>query len=68
MKDDLLPKGETLRRAIRWISEHRDDPGIRLADVVNEAGLRFDLSPLDQEYLWHTFLRSHDGDARPAGS
>lgn len=53
---DLLPKGESLRRAIRWISENRQDPGADIAKLVQEAGVRFDLSPLVQEYLWRTFV------------
>jgi len=57
MSIDLEPKGEPLRRAVRWISEHRqDDPAADIKKLVEEAGLRFDLPPLDQEYLWHTFV------------
>ena len=53
---ELLPKGEPLRRAIRWISQRRQDPGADIAKVVQEAGVQFDLSPLDQEFLWRTFV------------
>jgi hypothetical protein len=59
MSTDLLPAGETLRKAVRWISEQRrDDPGANIKKLVEEAGLRFDLPPLDQEYLWHTFVQA----------
>jgi|GEM_PF-907319 len=56
---DLLPEGELLRRAIRWISEHRGEgtPWVRL---VEEAGRRFDLSPRDEDFL----LRNFRGDER----
>lgn len=57
MSIDLLPQGEPLRRAVRWISDRRtDDPKVDIKKLVEEAGLRFDLPPLDQEYLWHTFV------------
>lgn len=43
----LLPKGTDLIRAIRWLSDqHRHD-----LPAVEEAALRFDLSPLDEEFL-----------------
>jgi nucleotide-binding universal stress UspA family protein len=54
----LESKSEALRRAVRWISDARS--GQADADVkklVAEAGLRFDLTPLDQEFLWDTFVR-----------
>ncbi|WP_368176094.1 hypothetical protein [Aeromonas sp. s1(2024)] len=43
----LLPHGEDLRRAVRWLSEHHQHD-IR---AIEEACLRFDLSPLDEEFL-----------------
>lgn len=51
---DILPEGELLRRAIRWISEHRDE-GTPWILLVEEAGKRFDLSPLDEEFLMRNF-------------
>ncbi len=53
----LEPKGEPLRRAVRWISDQRlDNPTLDIKKLVEEAGLRFDLTPPDQEFLWHTFV------------
>ena len=49
---NILPEGEQLRRAIKWISDSRlDDPKARLFTLIGEAGLKFDLSPKDQEKL-----------------
>ncbi len=43
----LLPHGEALRRAIRWLSdEHRHD-----AAAIEEASRRFDLTPSEEEFL-----------------
>ncbi|MGY3927909.1 hypothetical protein [Aeromonas simiae] len=48
----LLPHGEELRRAIRWLSEqHRYD-----SRAIEEASLRFCLSPLDEVFLLQHWL------------
>jgi len=52
------PPGENLRRAVKWISDERQArPDAKLAKLLDEAGLRFDLSPAEQEWLATTFLR-----------
>jgi hypothetical protein len=48
----IQPKGEKLRQAVRWISEEQQEDkekGIR--KLIREAGLRFNLSPKEEEYL-----------------
>jgi hypothetical protein len=41
------PKGDSLRNALRWLSaEGRHD-----AAAIEEACRRYDLSPLDEEFL-----------------
>lgn len=51
-----LPEGELLRKAVRWISEQRElVPRPPLAELIDEAGKRFNLSPKDSEFLL-TFL------------
>ncbi len=45
-------QGEELRRAVKWISEEREtDPKKKLSDLICEAGRKFDLSPLEEEFL-----------------
>ena len=57
MTSDLAPKGEALQRAIRWISSERDaHPERAIGTIVQEAGPRFNLTPIDAEYLWKTFV------------
>lgn len=46
-RDTLLPHGEALRRAIRWLS----DEGRHDAQAVDEAARRFDLTPAEEEFL-----------------
>ncbi len=51
MSESILPEKENLRRAVRWISEQ----GIFSVQVVDEACLRFDLSPADAAFLLRHF-------------
>ena len=53
----LLPEHEGLRRAVRWLAEQPS----RDARIIEEASLRFDLSPTDEEFLLHADASS----ARP---
>ncbi len=47
----ILPDGENLRRALRWISEK----GSHSLPVIEEASIRFDLSPADASFLIRHF-------------
>jgi len=52
----ILPEGEQLRRAVKWISDERlDNPGAVLSNLIGEACLKFDLPPKDAEFLAHFF-------------
>lgn len=53
----IQPRGERLRRAIRWLSEEeRHD-----AAALKEAARRFDLTPLEEEFLWTHFRQPANG-------
>lgn len=48
----ILPEGESIRRAVKWISDERiDNPGASVSKLVGEACLKFDLAPKDAEFL-----------------
>jgi hypothetical protein len=48
----IQPQGENIRQAVKWISaELQEDPSKRVQKLVQEAALRFNLSPLEEEYL-----------------
>jgi hypothetical protein len=52
----ILPEGEQLRRAVRWISDIRQEtPDASLPKLINEACVKFDLSPADTEFLSRFF-------------
>ncbi len=48
----IMPEGENIRKAVKWISgELQENPNKSLQKLVNNAVLRFDLSPKDAEFL-----------------
>ena len=52
----VMPQGEDIRKAVKWISEERQStPAKKLARLVEEASVKFDLSPADGEYLFKLF-------------
>ncbi|MFQ5603995.1 MAG: hypothetical protein ACE5HS_12070 [bacterium] len=48
----ILPPGESIRKAVKWISEQiQQQPDENVFKFVNEAITRFDLSPKDADFL-----------------
>jgi len=48
----LVPKGEKVRRAVKWISEMlKEDPGKRPDQLIPLASQRFNLSPKEEDFL-----------------
>ena len=48
----IIPQGEDIRKAIKWLSEMRqEEPQTDPVKLVEQACLKFNLSPLDAEYL-----------------
>jgi len=48
----IQPDGEQLRKAAKWILETlKYEPGKSRAETIQEACLKFDLTPMDGEYL-----------------
>ena len=48
----IQPEGEDLRKAVKWVSEERKlDQNANLQKLVQQASLRFNLSPADGEFL-----------------
>ncbi|MDZ7642165.1 MAG: hypothetical protein U5J62_09105 [Desulfurivibrio sp.] len=51
-EETLQPQGEKLRRAVAWIAEcRRDNPLKERRRLLEEAEIRFDLSPAECEFL-----------------
>jgi hypothetical protein len=49
---DLLPDGEEIRRAVKWVSQNlQENPEQSVQPLVHKAIFKFDLSPKDAEFL-----------------
>lgn len=58
----LLPEGEDIRRAVRWISTAlQENPDQPVQPLVQEAILKFDLSPKDADFLTGFFKERERG-------
>mgnify|MGYP001823727462 CR=1 FL=1 len=54
----IQPDGEMIRKAVKWISEEREtDPSKNHQQLIEAASLRFNLSPMEVEYL-SNFLKT----------
>jgi hypothetical protein len=48
----VVPEGDALRRAMRWLDERaRSEPQADRTKLIGEAATRFDLTPLDEDFL-----------------
>ncbi len=57
----VQPEGEDLRKAVKWISEERKyNPGKKFSELIEEACLKFDLSPMGAEYLFKMAKKQKD--------
>ena len=52
----LVPPGEAIRKAVKWVAEQGDWD----LSLVEETSRRFDLSPLEEEFLVRQFVQ-HKG-------
>jgi len=51
----IQPEGEDLRKAVKWVLEEASFcPEKTMADLISEACLKFDLSPIEAEFLAKT--------------
>ncbi len=62
MAEKLAPQGESMRQALLWIDQRRrEEPSLRLINLLDEASLRYDLSPLEADYLWRSLTQVASG-------
>jgi DNA replication protein DnaD len=53
----IQPDGEMIRKAVKWISDERQtDQSKKHQQMIEEAAIRFNLSPMEVEYL-NNFLK-----------
>ena len=50
----MQPQGDNIRRAVKWISDERqDNPSTPLFKLIESASQKFNLSPADATALEH---------------
>ncbi len=53
---NIIPPSELLKRAVAYIAESiKEHPEKTLQNILDEAGMRFNLGPLDSEALKRLF-------------
>jgi hypothetical protein len=58
----IMPEGEAIRKAVKWISDKLlDDPNKPVQKLINEAVMRFDLSPKDAVFLTDFYRKGKAG-------
>ena len=54
-------ENEDLRRAVKWVSGNiRENPGLPVRPLVQEAIFKFDISPKDAEFLIEFFNKRNE--------
>jgi hypothetical protein len=58
----IMPEGEEIQRAIQWVSENLEEKREQsLQKLVEKAVFKFDLSPVDAEFLASFFRNRKSG-------
>ena len=54
----MQPQGEELRKAVKWIAEMlKHESGKPVMKLIEEAALKYDLAPNDQEFLIRCYMK-----------
>jgi hypothetical protein len=54
----IMPEGAALRKAVQWISKTREEGNTPLPNLIDQACVRFNLSPKDSEFLNRFFTEA----------
>jgi len=60
----IMPEGVALRKAVQWVSKMREEGAkTPLATLIDQASIRFNLSPKDCDFLnrFFTELQASEG-------
>jgi len=48
----IMPEGESVRKAVKWISEAlKENSGKSIGTLIQQASLKFDLTPKEADFL-----------------
>ena len=61
----VMPEGANVRKAVQWVSKMRED-GAKdsLASLVEQASVRFNLSPKDGDFLDRFFSEQQAAESK----
>jgi hypothetical protein len=60
----IQPKGEKMRQAVKWISAERlEDERRQISRLIQQAALKFNLSPKEEEYLAAFYQEERDKES-----
>ena len=58
----VVAKGEKIRKTLKWISDNRlEDKEKSISLLIQEAGLKFNLSPKEEAFLEYFYKENKDG-------
>lgn len=59
---NIMPEGEAIRKAVKWISAaSQEEPAPSLKGLIQQAIVRFDLSPLEADFLTRFYQKGEEG-------
>ncbi|WP_319760046.1 hypothetical protein [Maridesulfovibrio sp.] len=58
----VVPPCELIKKAVKWISQQHADTDKPLKSLLEEAAMRFNLSPKDMEFM-ERFYAENKGEA-----
>ena len=54
----IMPEGDGIKKAIKWIDQEKKDcPQKTMMALLDEAGMTFNLSPKDSDFLFRFFTK-----------
>lgn len=54
----IIPEGDNIRKAVKWIDgERQTSPEKSIIKLIDDAGMQFNLSPKDSEFLYRFFTK-----------
>jgi hypothetical protein len=57
----VMPEGENVQKAIKWISANlEENKKLSTRQLIEQAVFKFDLSPKDSEFLFGFFRKHQD--------
>ena len=60
----IMPQGELMRRAVKWVGDQRAETGKPLAALIDQAAMQFNLSPKDSDFLNKFFTEPQQVQSR----